>query len=156
MLGSSELLGIQDDACVLLSQILIGCLLLSQEYCKPIGWYWKTMTSQLYTLTCGVTFQYWFHLLVSYLWNLSGLCIHTGHTCLFPDSYCFLKLSQNWHSYSTHALSNDVNFKIGVLHTTIYMVLKISYHYLAEWQMKARLGKFQIAKLTHDSGCAWP
>ena len=32
--------------------ILIGCSTPSQEYCKLIGWSWKIMRRQLWTLTC--------------------------------------------------------------------------------------------------------
>ena len=49
---SSRLLGIPNDAYMLLSQILIGCSLLSQEL---IGWYWKIMRRQIYTLTRPIT-----------------------------------------------------------------------------------------------------
>ena len=47
---SSLLLKIPNDAYILLRQLLIGCSLLSQEYCEPFGRYWKMMSRQLYTL----------------------------------------------------------------------------------------------------------
>ena len=37
-----------------LSQNLIGCSTLSQEYCNLIGWYWKIMRRQLWILTCPI------------------------------------------------------------------------------------------------------
>ena len=45
-------LEIPNDAYTTLSRNLIGCTILSQEYCKLIGWYWKIMGWQLSTLTC--------------------------------------------------------------------------------------------------------
>ena len=33
---------------------LIGCSILSQEYCKLIDWCWKNMRRQLWTLTCPI------------------------------------------------------------------------------------------------------
>ena len=37
-----------------LSWNLIGCSTLSQEYCKLIGWYWKIMRRQFWTLKCPI------------------------------------------------------------------------------------------------------
>ena len=48
---SSHLLEIPNDVHMLLRHILIGCLTLSEENCKLIGWYWKIISRQLYTIT---------------------------------------------------------------------------------------------------------
>ena len=47
-----------------LSQYLIGCSLLSQEYCRLIGWDWKIMRRQLWTSTCPICHP---HCLSNYL-----------------------------------------------------------------------------------------
>ena len=47
----SIMLEIPNDAYTTLSRNLIDCSTLSQEYCKLIGWYWKIMKRQLWTLT---------------------------------------------------------------------------------------------------------
>ena len=44
-----------NDAYTIISQILIGCSLVSEEYTKLIGRYRKTVRRQLYTLTCPIT-----------------------------------------------------------------------------------------------------
>ena len=54
---SSYLLEIPNNAYKLLSQFMIGCSLLSQEYYKLISWYWIIWRSQLYTLTCPIVRQ---------------------------------------------------------------------------------------------------
>ena len=45
---SSILFQIPSDAYILLSQILIGRSILSQEYRKLIGWYWKNYEEPYY------------------------------------------------------------------------------------------------------------
>ena len=54
---SSYVLEIPNDAYTTLSQNLMGCSTLSQEYCKLIGRYWKIMRKQLGTLTCPIVMQ---------------------------------------------------------------------------------------------------
>ena len=54
---SSYILEIPNDAYATLSQNLMGCSTLSQEYCKLIGRYWKIMRKQLGTLTCHIITQ---------------------------------------------------------------------------------------------------
>ena len=51
---SSIVLEISSDVYTTLSRNLISCLILSQEYCKLIGWYWKIMWRQLWTWTCHI------------------------------------------------------------------------------------------------------
>ena len=53
----SCLLEIANDAFILPTRILIGCSLLSQEYCKLIGWLLKSVRRQLCTLTCLIYSQ---------------------------------------------------------------------------------------------------
>ena len=48
---SSIILEFPKVAYTALCQHLIGCSTLSQEFCKLIGWYWKIMRWQLWTLT---------------------------------------------------------------------------------------------------------
>ena len=50
----SDLSKLHNYAYTLLSQILIGCSLLSQECCKLIEWHLKTMRRQLFTLECPI------------------------------------------------------------------------------------------------------
>ena len=45
-------LEIPNEAYMLHSQFLIGCSLLSEEWCMLIGWYWRIMRRQVNTLTC--------------------------------------------------------------------------------------------------------
>ena len=54
---SSYVLEIPNDAYTTLSQNLMGCSTLSQEYCELIGRYWKIMRKQLGTLTCHIITQ---------------------------------------------------------------------------------------------------
>ena len=49
---SPHLLEHLNDAYILLSKILIGCLSLSGENCTLIDSYWKIIRQQLYTLPC--------------------------------------------------------------------------------------------------------
>ena len=51
---SYYVLEIPNDASTILSQNLIGCSTLSQEYCKLIGWHCKVMGRQLWTLACCI------------------------------------------------------------------------------------------------------
>ena len=55
---SSVVLEIPNAAYTTLSRNLIGCSIPSKEYCKLIGWYWKIVRRQLWTLTCPSAVQY--------------------------------------------------------------------------------------------------
>ena len=50
----SSYVGNSQWAYTILSQNLIGCLTLSQGYCKLIGCLWKIMRRQLWTLICPI------------------------------------------------------------------------------------------------------
>ena len=71
--SSSYILEIPNDAYTTLSQNLIGCSTLSQEYCQLIGLYWKIMT----TLNINMLYQ------SGYPHSLCRL-----NQIIFEQSYC--------------------------------------------------------------------
>ena len=106
--------------------ILIGCLTLSQEYCKLIGLYWKLMRRQLWTLTYFIGFvsqnyygKYANHILIIKLVNGIPRSIDSKHShfttficlpgcicrlCPHKDVYSFLhffSIRWGWVVYKT-------------------------------------------------------
>ena len=74
---------IPNDAYTTLSRNLIGGSTLSQEYCKLIGWYWKIMRRQLWTLTNPIPYDHWFIGLQS-SWNVYWMFCVLWWFCQYP------------------------------------------------------------------------
>ena len=55
---SSHSLEIPDDASMLLNPKSDGCSLLSQWYCKLIGWHWIIVRRKFYTLKCAIVVKF--------------------------------------------------------------------------------------------------
>ena len=55
---SSHSLEIPNDASMLLILKSDGCSLLSQGYCKLIGWHWIIMRRKFYTLKCAIVVKF--------------------------------------------------------------------------------------------------
>ena len=86
---SPYLLEIPNHAIYDTQSILIGCSTLSQEYCKLIGLYWKSMRRQLWTLTCPIDPNYhWLSCRTSYVVYLNELKLSwlIDVTCISPVS----------------------------------------------------------------------
>ena len=91
--------------------ILIGCLTLSQKYCKPIEWYWNIMSGQLWTLTCPIhisAFQIHSYREIPVASERS-LCCYASETannvCLYPYptvQYCAIPV----HAQKSNLCSN--------------------------------------------------
>ena len=65
-------LEIPNEAYMLHSQFLIGCSLLSEEWCKLIGWYWRIMRRQVNTLTCPYRITMIIYTLYAIIVNILG------------------------------------------------------------------------------------
>ena len=70
------------DGNMLPGQSMFGCVLLSQEMCKPIWWYWKVVSRQLHALT--------WHILFSKLTDCYCMCyklwLSMGYVCEYGVS----------------------------------------------------------------------
>ena len=92
--------------------ILIGCSTLSQEYCKPIGFFWKLMRRQLWTLTCRICSHY---LRIYY----SKLCQSTPKKKSNSLIYC------NAYHVDPRRAKSFVEFQFTTRLTTAYMYSEI-------------------------------
>ena len=120
---------------MLLSQILIGCSPLSQEFSVLIGWYWIIMRRQLYPLKCpipkwfiGVTLQQ----SISFLWQdtiaippiedeISGACCLQ----LVTSSEVLLEQCQLCNSMCDDIDSNHITDTVNKMSETSFKISRL-------------------------------